>query len=159
MTRRDPDLHFVRRALEDDAAWLAKHAADIHELAYGTPGGSPDVIVQSHTNTDVGNRLGIVAPEHDRNLGPKNGTADKTIGTPEQQAWADLLAACRRLEAVKTAVQKAFNRGRQEYRPPLRLTKKDAFDRQQTIAAARRRRADPDQYTPAPLNPETGLHT
>lgn len=42
MTRHDPDLHFVHGVLEDDAAWLARHAADIHELAYGTPGGSPD---------------------------------------------------------------------------------------------------------------------
>lgn len=135
MTRHDPDLTYVARTLTDDTAWLARHAQDLHELAYGQAGGDPDIIIQTHSTGDI---------------------AD-LIGTHAQDAWHTLLDVCRRLEAAKAEVSRLFAAGRQEWRPPARLTRDDEFDRRQTLAAARRRRQDPDQYTPAPLNPETGL--
>lgn len=135
MTRHDPDLHLVRRILEDDAAWLARHAQDVHELAYGPSGGDPDIIIQSHNAGDV---------------------AD-LVGTRAQDVWRTLVDVCRQLEATRGAVGRLFSAGRAEWRPPARLTRNDEHDRAETLAAARRRRQDPDQYTPAPLNPETGL--
>lgn len=136
LTRQDPDVTYTRRILEDDAAWLAKHANDLHNLAYGPHTGDPDVIVQSHNTNDLSTH----------------------IGTPEQDLWRTLLDTCRRIEAIKNGVQRHFNRGKPaEWRPQRRLTRDDEYDAKAALDAARRRRRNPDMYTPTPLNPETGL--
>jgi len=135
--RHDPDLAYVQHVLDTDTPWLARHATDLHELAYGQAGSNPEIIVQTHNDTDLSNH----------------------IDTPTQDLWNELVNLCRRLEATKTHTQRAFNRGRPdaEYRPPRRLVKDDEYDRNQLRAALARRRQDPDMYSPVPLNPETGL--
>lgn len=95
------DLHRSTAAL----AWLTTQLADLHNLAWNPAGSNPDILVQSHTNIDIGNQLGIIAPEHDRHLTPKPNThANRLIGTPAQQTWHDLANALYRTSRTLDAI-------------------------------------------------------
>lgn len=67
------DIEHVRQNLDR----IEAHLADSLELAYGQQAHTPDVIVPLHTNTDIGNRLGITATDDDDKPSSR-------IGTPPQ---------------------------------------------------------------------------
>lgn len=126
MTRHDPDLHFVHGVLEDDAAWLARHAADIHELAYGASSSNPDVVVQTFSDHDVSD----------------------LIGTHAQTLWGQLRDLADRIIAAREHASRLFAGGHPEWRPRQRDLDRE---RQRELQAAQDRRRERGDYTPVRL--------
>lgn len=148
------DVHFVLDLLDNIhhvEDWLRTHLPDLHELAYGQPGGGDAEHVQTSTHRDVGDRLGITQP---RNEEEEQRRSDR-IGTSPQHAWHTLVklakSALLDLERAEYATGEQFTAGTtpEPDRPGRDTTMPPPIAKQVHAAAARRKQRG--EWAPAEL--------